>query len=94
MRRPSAARGKNWTPRWPTTRRNASGEQVAAAHRSKKTLPQPQSCHVNAKNLEASAQRPDRQAQVEHFAAQKVAFMELEVSWYKIFHGKKHEIIP
>ena len=140
-------RGQNWTPRWPTTRRNASGEQVAAAHRSKKRPchnpglaggggagnggrpderaevgaqqsaplePPPGSeghpaspptvarlldklgyaLHVNAKKLEASAQRPDRQAQFEHIAAQKAAFMELEVSGYKIFHGKINEAVP
>jgi hypothetical protein len=50
--------------------------------------------HVNAKKLEASAQRPDRQAQFEHIAAQKAAFMELAVSWYKIFHGKVDEAVP
>ena len=50
--------------------------------------------HVNAKKLEASAERPDRQAQFEHIAAQKAAFMELEVSGYKIFHGKKNEVVP
>ena len=32
--------------------------------------------HVNAKKLEASADRPDRPAQFEHIAAQKAAFAE------------------
>jgi hypothetical protein len=31
--------------------------------------------HVNAKKIEASANRPDRQAQFEHIAAQKAAFV-------------------
>ena len=114
-------------PRWPATRRSASGVRVATAHRLKKdpaiipvlqaavepeTAGDPMSeqqwlrsslrhlsarlgraghpaspptvarllsklgyaLHVNAKKLEASADRPDRQAQFEHIAEHMAAF--------------------
>lgn len=48
--------------------------------------------HVNAKKLEASADRPDRQAQFEHIAAQKAAFAEAGLPIISV-DTKKKELI-